>query len=83
MAFENHDVGIHAKIFVRVSKEIDGEIKTGKIETSVGRIIFNQGIPQDLGFIDREKDPFQYEISFPVMKNLWGKLLKRLLVFMV
>ena len=58
MAFENHDVGIHAKIFVRVSKEIDGEIKTGKIETSVGRIIFNQGIPQDLGFIDREKDPF-------------------------
>ena len=59
MAFENHDVGIHAKIFVRVSKEIDGEIKTGKIETSVGRIIFNQGIPQDLGFIDREKDPFQ------------------------
>ena len=41
MAFENHDVGIHAKIFVRVAKEIDGEIKTQKIETSVGRIIFN------------------------------------------
>ncbi len=61
MAFENHDVGIHAKIFVRVSK-IDGEIKTGKIETSVGRIIFNQGIPQDLGFIDREKDPFNMKL---------------------
>ena len=42
MAFENHDVGIHAKIFVRVEKEIDGELKSKKIETSVGRIIFNQ-----------------------------------------
>lgn len=79
MAFENHDVGIHAKIFVRVSKEIDGEIKTGKIETSVGRIIFNQGIPQDLGFIDREKDPFQYEISFPVMKKSMGQIIEKVI----
>ena len=39
---------------LRISKEIDGEIKTKKVETSVGRIIFNQGIPQDLGFIDRK-----------------------------
>ena len=79
MAFENHDVGIHAKIFVRVSKEIDGKIKTGKIETSVGRIIFNQGIPQDLGFIDREKDPFQYEISFPVMKKSMGQIIEKVI----
>ena len=55
MAYENHDVGMHAKIFVRVTKKVNGEMMTGKIETSVGRIIFNQGIPQDLGFIDREK----------------------------
>ena len=48
MAFENHEVAIHAKIYVRIAKEIDGEIKTKKIETSVGRIIFKQGIPQDL-----------------------------------
>ena len=79
MAFANHDVGIHAKIFVRVSKEIDGEIKTKKIETSVGRIIFNQGIPQDLGFIDREKDPFQYEIDFPVMKKTMGQIIERVI----
>ena len=59
MAFQNKAVSIHAKIFVRVSKEIDGEMKTKKIPTSVGRIIFNQGIPQDLGFIDRKEDPFQ------------------------
>ena len=79
MAYENHDVGIHAKIFVRVSKEIDGEIKTSKIETSVGRIIFNQGIPQDLGFIDREEDPLQYEISFPVMKKSMGNIIERVI----
>ena len=79
MAFENHEVGIHAKIFVRISKEIDGEIKTKKVETSVGRIIFNQGIPQDLGFIDRKEDPFQYEISFPVMKKSMGNIIERVI----
>ena len=79
MAFANNEVGIHAKVFVRVSKEIDGEIKTKKIETSVGRIIFNQGIPQDLGFIDREKDPFQYEIDFPVMKKSMGQIIERVI----
>ena len=79
MAFENHDVGIHAKIFVKIEKEIDGEIKSKKIETSVGRIIFNQGIPQDLGFIDRKKDPFQYEIDFPVMKKSMGTIIEKVI----
>ena len=76
MAFENHEVEIHAKIYVRITKEINGEMKSQKIETSVGRIIFNQGIPQDLGFIDREKDPFQYEINFPVMKKSMGNIIE-------
>ena len=79
MAYENHDVTIHAKIFVRVTKQIDGELKTGKIETSVGRIIFNQGIPQDLGFIDRKEDPFQFEINFPVMKKSMGEIIERVI----
>ncbi len=79
MAFENHEVAIHAKIFVRIEKEIDGEIKTGKIETSVGRIIFNQEIPQDLGFIDRKEDPFQFEINFPVMKKSMGEIIERVI----
>ncbi len=79
MAFENHDVGIHASIYVRITKKVNGEIKTGKIKTSVGRIIFNQGIPQDLGFIDREKDPFQYEIDFPVMKKSMGSIIERVI----
>ena len=79
MAFENHEVGMHAKVFVRVTKEIDGEEKTKKIETSVGRIIFNQGIPQDLGFIDRNEDPFQYEINFPVVKKTMGQIIERVI----
>ena len=79
MAYENHDVTIHAKIFVRVTKQIDGKLKTGKIETSVGRIIFNQGIPQDLGFIDRKEDPFQFEINFPVMKKSMGEIIERVI----
>ena len=79
MAFQNKAVGIHAKIFVRITKEINGEMKSKKIETSVGRIIFNQGIPQDLGFINREEDPFQYEIDFPVMKKSMGTIIERVI----
>ncbi len=79
MAFQNNCVGIHAKIFVRVTKEINGEMKSKKIPTSVGRIIFNQGIPQDLGFIDRDEDPFQYEIDFPVMKKSMGTIIERVI----
>ena len=79
MAFQNKAVGIHAKIFVRIEKEVDGEIKSKKIQTSVGRIIFNQGIPQDLGFIDRKEDPFQYEIDFPVMKKSMGQIIEKVI----
>ena len=77
MALQNNAVSIHAKIFVRITKEIDGEMKSKKVETSVGRIIFNQGIPQDLGFIDRKEDPFQYEINFPVMKKSMETIIER------
>ena len=79
MAHVNHEVSIHAKIFVRIEKEINGELKHGKIETSVGRIIFNQGIPQDLGYINREEDPFQFEINFPVMKKSMGDIIERVI----
>ena len=79
MAYENKDLSMHAKIFVKITKEINGEKKSSKIETSVGRIIFNQGIPQDLGFIDREKDPFQYEINFPVVKKTMGQIIDKVI----
>ena len=79
MALQNNAVSIHAKIFVRITKEINGEMKSKKVETSVGRIIFNQGIPQDLGFIDRKEDPFQYEINFAVMKKSMGTIIDRVI----
>jgi DNA-directed RNA polymerase subunit beta' len=71
MAYQSGDVGIHAPIHVRVTKLIDGFEKSRIIETTVGRIIFNEPIPQDLGFVDRT-DPerlFDYEISFRTGKK--------------
>ena len=79
MAYENHAVEMHAKIFVRRTLEIDGELKSKKIETTVGRILYNQGIPQDLGYKDRTNpdEMFQYEIDFPVDKKKLGDLINR------
>ena len=76
MAYSNQEVSIHSKIFVRMFKMIDGEKQWKKIETTVGRIIYNEGIPQDLGFVDRSKkeNTFELEISFPVDKKLLSKI---------
>ena len=64
MAYENKELGMHAAIKVRVTKVIDGEEKTALIDATYGRLIFNQRIPQDLGYVDRSKDPFALEINF-------------------
>ena len=79
MAYQNGEVGLHAKVFIRLHKEIDGEIKWKKVETTVGRLIYNQEIPQDLGFVDRT-DPehdFDLEISFPVIKKNLGTIVAK------
>jgi DNA-directed RNA polymerase subunit beta' len=68
MAYNEGVIGLHAPIRLRVTKTIDGVEKHKTIETTVGRIIFNEPIPQDLGFVDRT-DPehaFDYEVSFRV-----------------
>ena len=65
MAYENKRLGIHAAIKVRVTKVIDGVEKSAVIDATYGRLIFNQRIPQDLGYVDRSKDPFGLEINFP------------------
>ena len=79
LAYQNNDVGLHAKVKVRLTKEIEGEIKTKTIETTVGRLIYNEQIPQDLGFVDRtdpEKE-FDLEIDFPVMKKNLGTIVAK------
>ena len=64
MAYENKRLGMHAAIKVRVTKVIDGEEKSALIDATYGRLIFNQRIPQDLGYVDRNVDPFGLEINF-------------------
>ena len=79
LAYQNGDLELHAKVNIRISKEIDGEIKTRTIETTVGRVIYNQGIPQDLGFVDRttEEGMFELEIDFPVIKKNLGTIIAK------
>ena len=70
MAYENGLLGMHAAIKVRVTREIDGVEHTGIIDATLGRLIFNRPIPQDLGFVDRS-DPsklLDLEIAFPTKK---------------
>ena len=79
LAYQNGDLGLHARVKVRITKNVNGEDVTRTIETTAGRIIFNQGIPQDLGFVDRTKpeNEFQKEINFPVMKKNLGTIVAK------
>ncbi len=64
MAYESKDLDLHAPIKIRVEKEINGEKKSKIIDATLGRLIFNKQIPQDLGYVDRDVDPFGLEIDF-------------------
>ena len=79
IAYVNHDLGLHSKIFVRIQKEIEGKLETRKVETTVGRLIYNEGIPQNLGFVDRSKPEniFEPEINFAVSKKNLGKIIAK------
>ena len=79
MAYENGQLGIHAPIKVRVTKEIDGVVHTKLINATLGRMIFNKPIPQDLGFVDRT-DPdklLDLEVDFTTAKSELGKIVDR------
>ncbi len=76
LAYQDGQITLHEKIRVRVSKVIKGQKLTGIIETTAGRMIFNQPIPQDLGYCDRN-DPntrLNFEIDFLVGKKQLGKI---------
>ena len=79
MAYQSGDVGMHAPIRVRMTKESNGVTKSALIDTTVGRIIFNNPIPQDLGFVDRT-DPeheLDLEVGFKVGKKQLEKIIDR------
>ena len=77
LAYQQGYVGIHSPIKVRVYKEIDGEMRHGLIDATVGRLIFNEAVPQDLGFVDRSQPgkEFDLEISFSCGKKELGKII--------
>ena len=79
MAYTNGTLGLHAPIRVRVTKEINGEKVTKLVDATLGRMIFNNPIPQDLGFISREteEDMFKLEINKVVKKKELGQLIDR------
>ena len=86
LAYENHYVTLHAKIRCKVKKEFlqeDGSKKEeeGIIETTVGRLLFNEIIPQDLGFIDRSlpENRFLPEINFLVKKKNLKQILEKVM----
>ena len=80
MAYETNVISLHAKIKVRREIEMpDGQRASAMIDTTVGKIIFNQPIPQDLGFVDRTlpENQFKLEIDFLVGKKQLGKIIDK------
>lgn len=79
LAYNNHVVSLHAKIKVRRTFEINGKEESKIVETTVGRIIINEIIPQDIGFVDRSipENIFKYEIDFLADKKALGKIINR------
>lgn len=77
MAYQLGELGLHAPVNVRVKKEINGQWLIGRIKTTVGRLIFNQAIPQDLGFVDRGEpsNTFTLEIDKLVDKKVLGQII--------
>ena len=82
LAYENHVVTLHSRVKVRVSRTMpDGTVKTGVIESTVGRFIFNEIIPQDLGFVDRSipENELKLEVDFHVGKKQLKKILEKVI----
>ncbi len=77
MAYENGVVGLHAPVKVRITDEWNGKVESRIIDCTVGRLIFNTPVPQDLGFVDRT-DPakiFDLEVDFIVTKKTLDKII--------
>ena len=79
MAYQVGEIELQAIVNVRVEKEFQGKKVSGIVETTVGRILFNKAIPQDLGFVERKtkEDALKYEINFLVAKKQLGNIIER------
>ena len=82
LAYENAAVTLHSRVKVRVSKKMaDGTVKTGTVESTVGRFMFNEIIPQDLGFVDREVEGNELllKVDFHVGKKQLKQILEKVI----
>ena len=79
MAYQTGVIELHSKIKVRRELEFDGKIESGIVDTTIGKIIFNNPIPQDLGFIDRSipENRFKFEVDFLVGKSGLKKIIDK------
>ena len=81
LAYENGAITLHSRIKVRVTKTIDGEEKSGTVESTLGRFLFNEIIPQDLGFVDRTipGNELLLEVDFLVGKKQNKQILEKVI----
>ena len=81
LAYENGVITLHSRIKVRVTKTIDGEVKSGIVESTLGRFLFNEIIPQDLGFVDRSipGNELLLEVDFLVGKKQNKQILQKVI----
>ncbi len=79
MAYDEGDIGLHSNIKIRMTKEVNGEMVTKLVDTTLGRVIFNDPIPQDLGFVDRTnpENAFKFEVEFLVNKKTLGQIIDK------
>ena len=77
MAYANGQLGLHVKIKIRNDREVGGVMMSRTITTTLGRMIFNRNIPQDLGFVDRndKEKLFDLEVDFIVTKKELGAII--------
>ncbi len=82
LAYENESLTLHSRITVRVTKTMpDGEVVTGMVESTLGRFIFNEILPQDLGFVDRSnpENKLKLEVDFHVGKKGLKQILEKVI----
>ncbi len=78
-SYADGNIGLHAPILVRMGREVEGQMEYRLVKATVGRLIYNEPIPQDLGFVNR-KDPahaFDLEVDFLVGKKQLGKIIDK------
>ena len=79
MAYQNKEITLQSKVYIRVQKEIDGKVYSKRLHTTLGKMIFNQAVPQNLGFVPRNtpEQMLDLEIDFKVGKSQLKKIAER------